>query len=146
MLFYNVNTAECHEFSRDAAREQILPHVRIALEKGEAPIPGNEDFILRVHRRGKNAVFTVNRFNVTPIVACAFVGEENDEQQIWAGIIKLVPPGSGFHRLDPLMPSTRPWLALALLPGHIFVREGVAWVTEYCMSAACALEEACAVS
>lgn len=141
MLFYNVNTAECREFSREHAREQYVPQVRVVLEKGEAPVPDHEDFITRLHRRGRNAVFTVNRFNVTPIVACAFVAEETDEAQIWSGIIKLVPPGSGFHRLDPLMPERRPWLAAALLPGHIFVREGVEWVADYCLTVACEMGE-----
>lgn len=141
MKLYNVNTAECREFSRENARDHYLSQVRVVLEKGEAPVPDQEDFITRLHRRGKNAVFTINRFNVTPIVACAFVAEEVDEAPIWSGIVKLVPPGSGFHRLDPLMPDHRPWLAIAFLPGHIFVREGVEWVSDYCMTVACAMVE-----
>ena len=145
MLLYNVNTAECHAFSRENASQKYITQVRTVLEKGEAPIPHHDDFSTRLHRRAKNAVFTINRFNVTPIAAGAFVADEFDEPQIWSGIIKLVPPGSGFHRLDPLMPEVRPWLAVALLPGHIFVREGVEWLSEYCMTVACAMDE-CAVS
>lgn len=146
MLYYNINTAECHEIAREKTNDAYSAAIQNALIKGEAPVPKHEDFVLRLHRRGKNAVFTINRFNVTPIVACAFVAEATDEAQIWSGIIRLVPPGSGFYRLDPLMPVSRPWLAFALLPGHIYVREGVEWVSEFCSAVGYSLVEGCPVS
>ena len=134
MLYYRINTAECRECEMTAPREEFCEPIQKILAAGEGYIPGHEDFTVRVHRRGRNAIFSVHRFGVNPVAACAFVAEDTDEQQIWAGIIKLAPPGSGFHRLDALMPATRPWLALALLPDHIYVREGVGWVYDFCIS------------
>ena len=134
MLYYKMNTAECRECSRGEADEALFEPIQKILAKGEGHVPGNEDFIVRIHRRGRNAIFSVHRFGVNPIVACAFVAEEADETQLWNGIIKLVPPGSGFHRLDPLMPQSRPWMAEVLLPDHIFVREGISWVHGFCVA------------
>jgi hypothetical protein len=134
LLYYHVNTAECRELAPTALREEFFEPIQKILSASEGYIPGHEDFTVRVHRRGRNAIFSIHRFGVNPVAACAFVADDTDEQQIWAGIIKLAPPGSGFHRLDALMPETRPWLAVALLPDHIYVREGVAWVQEFCLS------------
>jgi hypothetical protein len=141
MIHYNVNTAQSRECQRSEFGEARIDAVRNIVPAGETPIPEHGDFTVRLHLRGKNALYTIHRFGVTPVLACAFVSEPTDETQIWAGIIKLVPPGSGFHRLDPLMPATRPWLATALLPGHIFVREGIEWMTDYSLCLAWALGE-----
>jgi len=141
MILYNVNTAQSRICVRSEFTDARIDAVRPLIAKGDSAIADHSDFSIRLHLRGRNAVYTLHRFGVNPVLACAFVAETTDEVEIWSGIIKLVPPGSGFHRLDPLMPEQRPWLAAALLPGHIFVPEGVEWMTEFCLCVAWALTD-----
>ena len=141
MIYYNVNTAQSRVCVRSEFDEARIDAVRPLVASGDVIIPEHPDFSIRLHLRGRNAVYTLHRFGVTPVQACAFVAEPADEVPIWGGIIKLVPPGSGFHRLDPLMPEQRPWLAAALLPGHIFVREGVDWMNDFCLCVGWALTD-----
>jgi hypothetical protein len=141
MIHYNVNTAQFREWRREEFDPARIEAVRPLLTDGTHVIPEHPDFSIRLHLRGGNAIYTCYRFGVTPLLASALVTEATDEAKIWHGIVKLIPSGSGFHRLDPLMPDRRPWVASALLPKHIFVSEGIEWITGYCLCIAWALAD-----